>query len=94
MRIDRLLCCLRFARTRSLAAKLVSKGHLRRNGERITRPSQDVSVGDILTIPIGKHVRLIEVATIPERRGPPRDARECYREIEREIGRGHMPQRN
>ena len=52
MRIDRLLCNLRFVRTRSLASKLVGEGHLRRNGVRVTRPSQEVAIGDILTIPL------------------------------------------
>ncbi len=48
MRIDRLLCNLRFVRTRSLAAKLAATGHLRRNGIRVTRPSQEVAEGDVL----------------------------------------------
>ena len=47
MRIDRLLCNLRFLRTRTLAADLVRSGHLRRNGVRVTRPSQEVAIGDV-----------------------------------------------
>ena len=82
MRIDRLLCTLRFVRTRSAARKLVDEGHIRRNGERVLRPSRDVAVGDVLTLPVGKHVKLIEVLELPERRGPPREAQECYRELD------------
>lgn len=82
MRIDRLLCHLRFARTRSLAANLVRGGHLRRNGIRVTRPSQNVAVGDVLTIPLGPDVRLVEVLALPERRGPAREAEGCYRILE------------
>ena len=85
MRIDRLLCYLRFARTRSLAAKIVSKGHLRCNGERITRPSQQAHVGDVLTIPIGQSVRLIELLSVPPRRGRAREAQACYRELPRQV---------
>ena len=92
MRIDRLLCNLRILRTRSLAAELVRKGHLRRNGVRVTRPSQEIAIGDILTIPLGANVRLIEVLAIPERRGPARDAQACYRMLdqtgETDIGAG------
>lgn len=92
MRIDRLLCNLRFVRTRSLAAKLASAGHLRRNGARVIRPSQEVLVGDVLTIPLGPAVRLIEVLALPDRRGPAREAQACYRVLDRggesELGEG------
>lgn len=83
MRIDRLLCNLRFLRTRTMAAELVRSGHLRRNGARVTRPSQDIAVGDVLTVPLGSSVRLIEVLALPERRGPARDAQACYRALDR-----------
>ena len=77
-----MLCTLRFVRTRSAAQKLVGQGHIRRNGERVTRGSLDIRVGDVLTIPLGNQVRLVEVLTMPERRGPPRDAQACYRELD------------
>lgn len=82
MRIDRLLCLLRFARTRSAAVRLVEAGHIRRNGERVVRGSRDIAVGDVLTLPLGGQVRLIEILALPERRGPPRDAQACYRELD------------
>lgn len=92
MRIDRLLCTLRFTRTRTLAAALVREGHLRRNGVRVTRPSQEVATGDILTIPLGASVRLVEVLALPERRGPAREAQACYRMLdpngETDLGEG------
>lgn len=82
MRIDRLLCFLRFVRTRSTARKLVDEGHIRLNGERVLRASRDIAPGDILTLPLGSSVKLIEVLALPERRGPPREAQECYRELD------------
>ncbi|WP_379552994.1 RNA-binding S4 domain-containing protein [Qipengyuania sp. DGS5-3] len=81
MRIDRLLCYLRFARTRSLAAKLVGRGHLRCNGIRITRSSHTVMPGDVLTIPVGDVVKLIEITALPKRRGPPQEAQGCYHDL-------------
>ena len=83
MRIDRLLCNLRFARTRGLAARLVAQGHLRRNGHRITKTSQPIAVGDILTIPSHTGVQLVEVLALPETRGPAREAQACYRVLDR-----------
>lgn len=93
MRIDRLLCNLRFLRTRTLAARLAGTGQLRRNGVRVTRASQEVAVGDVLTIPAGGQVRLIEVLALPEKRGPAREAQACYRVLDRagesDKGGGH-----
>lgn len=82
MRVDRLLVNLRFLRTRSLAARLIETGHLRRNGLRILRASQDIAVGDVLTIPLGDRVRLVEVLSLPEKRGPAREAQACYRMLD------------
>jgi ribosome-associated heat shock protein Hsp15 len=82
MRIDRLLYFLRFARSRSLAAGIVASGHLRRNGERISRASQPMAPGDVLTIALGSQVRLVELLALPTRRGPPAEARACYRMLD------------
>lgn len=84
-----MLCNLRFVRTRSLAAKLASAGHLRRNGARVTRPSQEVAVGDVLTLPLGAAVRLVEVLALPEKRGPAREAQVCYRVLD-QFGPTHL----
>ena len=59
-----------------------------RNGARITRPSQGIAVGDILTIPLGSAVRLVEVLALPERRGPAREAQACYRALDQALDRG------
>ena len=82
LRIDRLLWMLRFAPSRSAAQAIVAAGHIRRNGERVTRCSRDIAEGDILTLPLGDRVRLIEIRTLPERRGPPREAEACYRDLD------------
>ncbi len=82
VRIDRLLCHLRFTRTRSAAHRLIDEGHIRRNGERVRRCSRDIVEGDILTLPLGNTVKLIEILALPERRGPPREAQACYRELD------------
>lgn len=95
MRIDRLLCNLRIFRTRTLAAQLVRAGLLRRNGTRVTRASQEIAVGDVLTIPLGPAVRLVEVLTLPERRGPAQEAQSCYRVLDparqTDIGGSDIP---
>lgn len=83
MRIDKLLWFLRFARTRSLAQKWVDEGHIRRNGKRVERTGQPTAVGDILTLPLRSGtVLVIELLALPVRRGPPAEARECYRMLD------------
>lgn len=83
MRLDRLLVYLRFARTRSRAAALIEEGHVRINCQRVMRSSEAVHTGDVLTIPLGNTVRLIEILALPQRRGPPGMAQSHYRELDR-----------
>lgn len=82
MRIDRLMLFLRFTKSRSLAQKWVSKGHFRRNGERIARPGQEITNGDILTLPLRSRVMVIEILSLPTRRGPAEETQSCYRELD------------
>lgn len=82
MRIDKLLWFLRFAKTRGLAQKWVDEGHIRRNGKRVERTGQPTAVGDILTLPLRGGVLVIELLSLPARRGPPPEARECYRVLD------------
>lgn len=83
MRIDRLLVYLRFARTRSRASAMVEQGHMRCNGTHISKASEEVRAGDVLTFMMGSKVRIIEVLGLPDRRGPPGMARSHYRELDR-----------
>ncbi|EBA16608.1 RNA-binding S4 [Roseobacter sp. SK209-2-6] len=78
IRIDKWLWHARFFKTRSLAAKLVSGGHLRLNSSKISKPAQNVTPGDVLTFPQGRQIRVIEVSAIGERRGPAPEAQTLY----------------
>lgn len=83
MRLDRWLVYCRFARTRSRAAAWIEEGHIRRNGAHAHRSSECVHIGDVLTLPIGSEVRIVEVLSLPERRGSPKMARSYYRDLDR-----------
>lgn len=87
MRLDLALVRLRFARTRSLARALVEQGHIRINGQRTDQPSHALKAGDILTLPRGSAVMVVEILALPERRGPPAEAQSCYRVLD-QSGRG------
>ncbi len=72
MRIDKLLWYLRLVRSRTVAQVMAEEGHMRVNGRRIDRAHQKVGVGDVLTIFAGREVQVLEVLTLPVRRGPTR----------------------
>jgi ribosome-associated heat shock protein Hsp15 len=82
MRVDKLLWFLRLAKTRPLAQALAEEGHIRLNGRRIDRAHQKVGPGDVLTVPIAAGVRVIEVLSLPTRRGPSSEAQACYRVLD------------
>ena len=82
MRIDKLLWYLRLAKSRSIAQGLASQGHIRLNGRRIERAHHKVDVGDVLTMPHGQGVRVIELLNLPVRRGPAPEAQSCYRVLD------------
>jgi ribosome-associated heat shock protein Hsp15 len=84
MRIDLFLHRCRFTRSRCAAQALIAEGHLRCNGQRILRASAPVSIGDVLTIPLGNSVRVIELLSPPARRGPASEAALCYRVLDRQ----------
>ena len=88
MRIDKLLWFLRLAKTRPLAQALAQGGHMRLNGRRIDRAHHKVATGDVLTVPVGNTVRVIEILALPERRGPASEAQACYRVLD---GRAELP---
>ncbi len=85
LRIDKLLWFLRLTKTRGAAQALVLAGHLRCNGTRIARAAHMVVPGDVLTVPLGQSVQIIELDALPTRRGPPAEARACYRTLDRAL---------
>ena len=84
LRVDKWLWFARFYKTRGLAAKAVSGGHIRINGTRV-KPSHDVCAGDSLAIQRGSERIECTVSAIPARRGPAREAQQCYVETEASI---------
>jgi len=82
MRIDKLLWYLRFAKSRSLAQAMVAEGHIRLNSRRIERAHHKVACGDIMVLPLPSGVQIVEIMTLPLRRGPAEEARECYRVLD------------
>ncbi|RTL53721.1 MAG: RNA-binding S4 domain-containing protein [Bradyrhizobiaceae bacterium] len=81
-RIDKWLWHARVVRTRSDAAALVAKGHVRLNGARETSPGHGVKPGDVLTIALDARVRVLKVVTFAERRGDAQTAHALYDDLQ------------
>lgn len=86
-RIDKWLWHARTVRTRSDAAALISAGHVRLNGQKISAPSQLVRIGDVVTVALDRSVRIIEVIGFADKRGGPDHARGLCRTLPSETAR-------
>lgn len=81
MRLDRYLFFIRLLKSRTLAQGLIEDGHIRVDGKRVAKPSEEVRVGSVIAMPLRGQVRVLRVLALPDRRGPPSEARACYEEL-------------
>lgn len=81
LRADKWLWHARFFKTRGLATKVISAGHLRINGAHAAKPSHAVAPGDVLTFPQGRRIRVIKVLALSDRRGPAPEAQALYEDL-------------
>ena len=80
-RLDKWLWFARFAKTRTLAAKLVASGFVRLNGQRTDNAAKAVAVGDVITIALTRATLVVRVEGLGERRGPAPEARQLYLDL-------------
>ncbi len=92
-RLDKWLWFARLVKTRTLASEFVLSGKVRVNRARIDKPSYAVRVDDVLTVVVGRHLRVLKVAALGLRRGPAPAARALYEELTPEPD-PLKPQRN
>jgi ribosome-associated heat shock protein Hsp15 len=81
VRIDRFLHCIRLIKSRTLAQEVIDEGHVRIDGKRVVKSSEEVRVGSTIALPLRGDVRVLRVLVLPSRRGPPAEARSCYEEL-------------
>jgi ribosome-associated heat shock protein Hsp15 len=82
LRLDKWLWFARFCRNRSIAADFCASGRIRISGRVVAKAHQAVRVGDVLTFPLGPHVRVIAVKDLGKRRGPAEEARGLYDDLD------------
>lgn len=81
IRVDKWLWYARFLKTRGLASKLVSGGHVRVNSNKISKPAHAIGAGDTLTFPQASKIRVVRVLAVGTRRGPAPEAQTLYEDL-------------
>lgn len=79
-RLDQWLWFARFAKSRSLAARLCAAGLITVNGAPARKPNHAVRVGDVIAVPQGGWRRTARIVALGTRRGPAVEARLLYEE--------------
>jgi ribosome-associated heat shock protein Hsp15 len=81
LRLDKWLWHARFVKSRSLAARLCTSAAMRVSGTLVRKAHHALKVGDVLTFPLGPHIRVIKVLALGKRRGPAAEARALYEDL-------------
>ena len=81
MRIDRFLFFIRLVKSRTMAQSIIEAGHVRIDGKRVEKPSEEVRTGSVVALPLRDQVRILRVLSLPARRGPASEARSHYEEL-------------
>ncbi len=80
-RLDKWLFQARFFKTRTLAARVVTGGHVRVNSTKVSKASIGVGIGDVLTFAQGNDIRVVRIESLAERRGPAAEAQTLYADL-------------
>ena len=86
IRLDKFLWFSRIVKTRALAHQLAEGGRIRIGGRVVDRAHAPVRVGDVLSFALRGQVKIVRVERLPDRRGPPAEARTIYCELTSEAG--------
>lgn len=93
LRADKWLWYARFFKTRTLASRVCASGQLRVAGSTVAKAHQKIKVGDVLTFPQGRHIRVIKVLALGQRRGPASEAQGLYEDLKPPTSEGRLPPR-
>ena len=86
IRLDKWLWHARFFKSRSLASRICAKGKVRVDGDVVRKAHYIVRIGNVLTFPKAKDIRVVRIDGLGIRRGPAAEARALYSEIDETPG--------
>ena len=81
LRLDKWLWYARFFKSRSTASRVCAAGRLRIDGTVVGKAHHTVKIGDVLTFPQSRQIRVIKVLALTTRRGPAPEARALYEDL-------------
>ena len=58
MRVDRFLFFIRLVKSRTLAQSVIDQGHVRIDGKRVEKASEEVRAGSVVALPLHGKVRI------------------------------------
>ncbi len=86
IRLDKWLWHARFFKNRTLASQICAKGRVRVDGDVVRKAHHIVRIGNVLTFPKAKNVRVVRIEGLGTRRGPASEAQALYSEIDEAAG--------
>ena len=86
IRLDKWLWHARFFKNRTLASQICAKGRVRVDGDVVRKANHIVRIGNVLTFPKAKNVRVVRIEGLGTRRGPASEAQALYSEIDEAAG--------
>ena len=84
VRLDKWLWAARFFKTRAIAREMIQGGKVQYNGQR-SKPSKQVDIGAIVTVPQGFDVKHVVIEGISEQRRNATLAQALYKETAESI---------
>jgi ribosome-associated heat shock protein Hsp15 len=81
IRLDKWLWHARFFKTRARASALCEAGRIRVGGRLVAKAHYALRVGDVLTFPQGRRIRVVRVAALSARRVAAPDAATLYEDL-------------
>lgn len=80
-RLDKWLWFARVVKSRTMAAGLVAAGKVRVNRQRTDKASHALKPGDVVTVNVGRKVRVLRVKAAGQRRGPAAEAQGLFEDL-------------
>ena len=95
IRVDQWLWQARFFKTRAMASRLCTARRVRVDGRVIAKAHHALRVGDVLTFPQERRIRVVRVVALGARRGPAPEAATLYEDMSPDdpVDRGERSRR-
>lgn len=81
IRLDKWLWYARFFKSRTLASRLCDARRVRVNRRLVDKAHTAVRLGDVLTFPQGRAIRVVRIRALGARRGPAKEAAMLYDDL-------------